>query len=228
MLCLGMHSNVVLRFIVQALQDPPLCSSIKNSLKVDGNKNDVGGKGASNSASILHCGDWGLFAIWTCRFSVNNLFPFPLATALLIGDVMTNWGSGVKMFLSVITAPIVLAELIDFLIRRSYVNPPMFEYSSCKFNPPRLFKIWISLRQYIGAVMVSSYWPKFPALRLYVETMPIYNAEATGNRNIEFYRETARSNCKKPSIATMPDRTWITVFFPTPLIFRYHLPLTWI
>jgi hypothetical protein len=27
MLCLGMHSNVMLRFIVQALQDPPLCSS---------------------------------------------------------------------------------------------------------------------------------------------------------------------------------------------------------
>jgi hypothetical protein len=23
----------------------------------------------------------------------------------------------------------------------------------------------------------------------------------------------------------MPDRTWTTVFFPTPLIFRYHLPL---
>jgi len=27
MLCLGMHSNVMLRFKVQALQDPPLCSS---------------------------------------------------------------------------------------------------------------------------------------------------------------------------------------------------------
>ncbi len=24
----------------------------------------------------------------------------------------------------------------------------------------------------------------------------------------------------------MADRTWITVFFPNPLIFRYHLPLT--
>jgi hypothetical protein len=189
-------------------------------------KNDVGGKGASNSASIWHCGDRGLFAIWTCRFSVNNLFPFPLATNLFIGDVMTNRWSGVKMFHSVITAPIVLAELIDFLIRRSYVNPPMFEYSSCKFYPSRLFKIWIRLRQYIGAVMVWSYWPKFPALRLFVETMPIYNVVATGNRNIEFYRETARSNCKKPAIATMPDRTWITGFFPTPLIFRYHLPLT--
>ncbi len=146
---------------------------------------------------IGHCGDRGLFAIWTCCFSVNNLFPFLIATALLIGDVMTNRWRGVKMFLSVITAPIVLAELIDSLIRRSYVNPPMIEYSSCKFDPPRLFKIWIRLCHYIGAVMVSSYWPKFPALRLFVETMPIsiYNAVANGNRNIEFYRETARSNC---------------------------------
>jgi hypothetical protein len=33
-----------------------------------------------------------------------------------------NRRSGVKMFLSVITVPIVLAQLIDILIRRSYVN----------------------------------------------------------------------------------------------------------
>jgi hypothetical protein len=59
-----------------------------------------------------------------------------------------NGRSGVKMFFPVITAPIVLAELIDFLIRRCYVNPPMFEYLSCKFDPPCLFKILIRLRQY--------------------------------------------------------------------------------
>jgi hypothetical protein len=51
-----------------------------------------------------------------CRFSVKNVFPFPLATALLIADVMMNKQSGVKMFLSVITAPIVLAHLIDFYL----------------------------------------------------------------------------------------------------------------
>jgi hypothetical protein len=33
-----------------------------------------------------------------------------------------NRRSGVKMFLSVITAPIVLAQLIDILIRRCNVN----------------------------------------------------------------------------------------------------------
>jgi hypothetical protein len=37
---------------------------------------------------------------------------------------MMNRLSGVKMFLSVITAPIVLVQLIDFLIRLCYVNPP--------------------------------------------------------------------------------------------------------
>jgi hypothetical protein len=48
----------------------------------------------------------------------------------------------------------------------------------------------------IGVAMVSSYWAKFAALRLFVETMPIYNAVAAGNRNNELYRETARSNWK--------------------------------
>ena len=85
-------------------------------------KNDMGGKGASNSPSIWHCGDQVLFAIWTCRFSVNNIFPFPLATAFWIGIVSTNKQSGVKMVLSVITAPIVLALLINFLNRRCNVN----------------------------------------------------------------------------------------------------------
>ena len=59
----------------------------------------------------------------------------------------------------------------------------------------------------IGVVMVSSYWSKFAALRLFVETIPIYKAVATGKGNNEFYRESARSNLKKPPIATMADRT---------------------
>ncbi len=53
----------------------------------------------------------------------------------------------------------------------------------------------------------------------------LYKAVATGNRNNELYRETARSNWKQPSIGTMPDYSRITVFIMTPLIFRYNLPL---
>ena len=48
----------------------------------------------------------------------------------------------------------------------------------------------------IGVVTVSSYWLKFAALRLFVETIPIYKAVASGKGNMEFYRETTRSNFK--------------------------------
>jgi hypothetical protein len=79
------------------------------------------------------------------RIPGSKRYPIPDpgsgSATLLIGDVMTNRCSGVKMFISVITAPIVLAEPINFIIRRCYVSPPMSEYLSCKFDPPRLFKI---------------------------------------------------------------------------------------
>ncbi len=68
-------------------------------------------------------------------------------------------------------------------------------------TPANLIHLAYSRYEYVCAntidvVMVSSYWPKFSALRLFVKTMPIYNAVATGNRNNELYRETARSNWK--------------------------------
>jgi hypothetical protein len=78
-------------------------------------KNERGREGNSSSASVWHWGDRGLFVIGMCRFSVSNLFPFPLATALLIGGVMMNRQRGVKMFLSAIKAPTVLAH--HFFIR---------------------------------------------------------------------------------------------------------------
>jgi hypothetical protein len=48
----------------------------------------------------------------------------------------------------------------------------------------------------IGIVTVSPYWLKFAALLLFVETIPIYKAVATGKGNNEFYREWTRSNLK--------------------------------
>jgi hypothetical protein len=48
----------------------------------------------------------------------------------------------------------------------------------------------------IGVVMVWPYWLKFAALRLFVETIPIYKAVASGNGNKEFYKEITRSNFK--------------------------------
>jgi hypothetical protein len=35
--------------------------------------------------------------------------------------------------------------------------------------------------------LVSTYWPKFAALRLFVETMPIYKTVATGKGKNKFY-----------------------------------------
>jgi hypothetical protein len=76
------------------------------SLKVDGNEKLGGREEDSNSASVWHCGDRGLFAIWTSNFCVKILFPFPLATALLIGIVSTNRQSGDKMLFLALTGPI--------------------------------------------------------------------------------------------------------------------------
>jgi hypothetical protein len=54
--------------------------------------------------------------------------------------------------------------------------------------------------------------------------MPIYQAVATGNRNNELYRETARSNWKKTSIATMPGLQPSKCLHPDPSYFS--LPST--
>ncbi len=71
-------------------------------------KNQVSRNGESNCTVVRHCDDRSLFAILTCSFCVKNLFffPFPLAIAKLLGDVWMNRQSGVKMFLTAITAPI--------------------------------------------------------------------------------------------------------------------------
>ncbi len=45
--------------------------------------------------------------------------------------------------------------------------------------------------------LVSSYWPKFAALRLFIGTMPINKAVASGNSNNELYRETSPMMNKK-------------------------------
>jgi hypothetical protein len=72
--------------------------SRKNIVKVDGMvaKNEVDREGDHHWDSVWDCGDRGLFAIWTCHFCVKNIFPFPLATGKLTGDVLTNRQSGTK------------------------------------------------------------------------------------------------------------------------------------
>ncbi len=48
----------------------------------------------------------------------------------------------------------------------------------------------------IGIVKVSPYWLKFAALCLFVKTIPIYKAVASGKGNNEFYEDGTRSNLK--------------------------------
>jgi hypothetical protein len=97
------------------------------------------------------------------------------------------------MFLSVITALIVLAVLINFFKRRCNVNR--------KNHPANSIRHAYSKNEYvrantIGIVMVSPSWLKFPALRLFVVAMPIQKAVASGKGNNEYYRRRTRSNLK--------------------------------
>jgi hypothetical protein len=73
----------------------------------------------------------------------------------------------------------------------------------CKPNshPANLIRHAYSRYEYvrantIGIVTVSPYWLKFTALRLFVVTMPIQKAEASGKGNNEYYRRRTLSNLK--------------------------------
>jgi hypothetical protein len=84
----------------------------------------------------------------------------------------------------------------------------------CKLNSHHANSILHAYSRYeyvrantIGVVTVSPYWLKFAALRLFIVTMPIQKAVESGKGNNEYYRETACSNLKQPSIAAMAYRT---------------------
>jgi hypothetical protein len=80
------------------------------------------------------------------------------------------------MFLSVITAPIVLAQLIYILIRRCNVNRIIIlQIRSAK-----------PIQDMNSSAPISKKVKKLAALRLFVVAMPIKKAIASGNRNIEF------------------------------------------
>jgi hypothetical protein len=55
--------------------------------------NEVGRKGASNSALVWHCGDRGLFSIWTCWFPVElkNFFLNRRGGTNLRDEYSNNW-----------------------------------------------------------------------------------------------------------------------------------------
>jgi hypothetical protein len=68
-------------------------------------------------------------------------------------------------------------------------------------HPENSIRHAYSRYEYICANIMALMYPfrhykKFATLRLFVETMPIYKAVASGNGNIEYYRERTRSNLK--------------------------------
>jgi hypothetical protein len=91
------------------------------------------------------------------------------------------------------TGPIVLAQLIYFLIRRCHVNRKVILQIQSAM-PIQDKHVGANT---IGVVMFSPYfWLKFATLRLFVDTIPVYKAVAIGKRNNEYYRRRTRSNLK--------------------------------
>jgi hypothetical protein len=84
-------------------------------------KNEGGQDEHSNSASVRHCGDRFFFNL-NVQLTCKQFIYLSACYSFINRHCLDDRGSGVKMFLSVITAPIVLAQLIDFLIRRCHVN----------------------------------------------------------------------------------------------------------
>ncbi len=81
-----------------------------------------------------------------------------------------------------------MARTIGFLIRRCNVNRIVILQirSATPIQDMNILTLTYPFRHY----------KKFATLRLFVETMPIPKAVASRNGNIEFYRESTRSNLK--------------------------------
>ncbi len=145
--------------------------------------------------------------------------------------------SGVKIFFSVTTAPIVLAHLIDFLIRRCHVNPPMIEYS-----PANLICLAYSRYKHVHANtigVVNVHILNTQSDRMGNWSLPIgqyLQRFAYSSRQCLFIKlqqrkagVLQRNNMFKFKITFDRHNPRLmhnfTVYFPTPLIFRCHLPL---
>ncbi len=92
-------------------------------------------------------------------------------------------------------------------------------------SAPILLALWMFITWIRNGKLVSSYWPKFSALRLFVETMPVYKAVASGNGNRLLTQKLHVQISYKLRSPQMPDWSSITVSVWTHLIVRYQLSL---
>jgi hypothetical protein len=119
-----------------------------------------------------------------CSFFVNNLFPFPLATALFIGDVMMNRRCYVN--------PLQIWSAVT--IQDMNTSAPIYwHWHVISDNTIGVVNVHIFNRQSgSNRKLVLSYWPKIR------NAWPIYKAVATGNGKDEFYRETHVETANNP------------------------------
>jgi hypothetical protein len=79
----------------------------------------------------------------------------------------------------------MLCKPLANLIRHAYSRYEYLRLRQYSANTIGVVNVYILNSQSRGK-LVSSYWLKFATLRLFIETMPIYKAVATGNRKNEF------------------------------------------
>jgi hypothetical protein len=78
---------------------------------------------------------------------------------------------------------------MSFKLNSHPANSIRHAYSRYEYVCANIFALTCYFRQYYWSKqgkLVSSYWQKFAPLCLFVETMPIYKAVATGNGKICF------------------------------------------
>ncbi len=92
MLCLGMDSNVMNRFIVQAFQDPPLCGStlLKGSVSRDGELTGMDSREFWN-VKKTYLSPWSSPCIWLVIFCESNqqIFILPQRISHTVPNVDT-------------------------------------------------------------------------------------------------------------------------------------------
>ncbi len=143
-------------------------------------KNEVGRKGASNSALVWHCGDRGLFSIWTCWFPVK-LF---ISVSACYSDVLSFlwWFFPISFLRSAL-------PIQDVNIHKAIGIGGTIVY----FLRRNRFAGWIlRIFGYFGGSPGITYWRSysweahFVPLCLFVKTSPVNLAVVSENGNMYF------------------------------------------
>ncbi len=104
------------------------------------------------------------FKFWTCRLPLKNVFPFPLSPAKWICDYFDNRGCGSNHTVKLITHQFICAPNVRSVkrdvarTRKKSASLRLVHKLHCKFDPRRHWRRKASMRQYIGAGMISPWF----------------------------------------------------------------------